>query len=96
MTIAAIAETGREGAMIEHIFETELVEIFGGDARFYLGDHQIERLGGNAACAAHAFEIFGTVADHRHARTARQFNGFAVNEAVERDTEQGFSHWNYA
>ena len=47
--------------MIEDEVVAELVELAGGDARHDMRRDEVERLGGQAAGPAHAFEAFGAV-----------------------------------
>src|ERR1043166_2166093 len=68
--VAAVAETGRHAAMIDHVFIGELVEAGGIPPRLPLRHHQVENFGGEPARLAHALESPGLVQRHGEAGAA--------------------------
>ena len=80
MAIAAIAEAGRHPAVIERVFEGQLVEIVGGHARCDLGHQKVQHLGRQPPGPAHALEAGFAMDGHRHPGAAGGFHRFGVGQ----------------
>src|SRR4030095_8092798 len=61
LRITAIAQRGGDRLVVEDVVVTELVELGRADARLDMGRDEVERLGRQAASAAHALEALGPV-----------------------------------
>ncbi len=59
--VAAIAQAGRQGAVIEDELARQVVQAFGRHAGLDVGDQHIQAFGRQPAGDAHAFEVFGGV-----------------------------------
>lgn len=75
MTVAAISETGRQGAVIRHVIVREMIEAGRRCARLHFRNEQIEHFGREPTGLAHAFEGLGPVKRYAKAGFAGGLKG---------------------